>query len=85
MKATFILIVLSFFLFLAASNSRIDSLYRELNSREEKEQIEIYNLLAEANWYIAPDKTIEYGKLALNLAEKHNIKEQKALTFDKYW
>ena len=55
MKITFILIVLSFFLFLEASNSRIDSLYKELNNREEADQIELYNLLAEAYWYIAPE------------------------------
>ena len=79
MKTIMIIFILSFFLFLSASNSLTDSLFKELNSREEADQIEIYNLLAEANWYSAPDKTIEYGKIALVLADKYNNKEQKTL------
>ncbi len=64
---------------LTAETTRIDSLTNELNNRKEAEQIEIYNLLAEANWYIAPEKTIQYGQIAYSLAEKYNNEQQKAL------
>jgi signal transduction histidine kinase len=77
-KAVVLTIFLVFNLVFAVT-AKIDSLSNELNAREESDKTEIYNLLAEAYWYSSPDKTIDLGKIALELADKYNDEEQKVL------
>lgn len=71
-----------FILLLLAINlsceSAEENLIDELTNAPDKQKAELYNKLAEENWYNAPAKSIEYGNAALGLARKYNQREMEA-------
>lgn len=55
-----------------------DSLLRKLNTSNVKEKIQVYIELVNLNNRVKPEKSIEYGKEALNLAHNNNFKKEEA-------
>ena len=77
-KILCILFLLTLTLTLFSQNEKIDSLKNELQRIPEKEKVQILNELGKAFWGINPEKTIEYGTQALNLAKKLKDKKGEA-------
>ncbi|MBN1948277.1 MAG: tetratricopeptide repeat-containing sensor histidine kinase, partial [Candidatus Cloacimonetes bacterium] len=74
-------LVVFFLLFLTInlnSENTFENLIDELTNAPENQKAEIYNKLAEENWYNAPAKSVEYGEAALEIARKYNQREMEA-------
>ncbi|MCD4796122.1 MAG: tetratricopeptide repeat protein [Candidatus Cloacimonetes bacterium] len=83
MKRIFLIFLLFFTnIFLFSINTNIDSLEAELDKHTGSEKIGILNNLSVALREISPQKSLEYGKLAFELAEKSNDEKQLATTLN---
>ncbi len=79
MKKAGLSIVIVFLLFarslVIAEQVDVDSLLRQIENAGDLQKTEIYNQLSSYYFYNDPQKTIEYGKKALNLAKQNSYKE----------
>jgi signal transduction histidine kinase/CheY-like chemotaxis protein/Tfp pilus assembly protein PilF len=74
--STFIVIGFLLFTRSASSQSRtIDSLHALLNSARDTTRVNLLNKLSSAHWYLDAQKTIDYGKEAVQLARALNFKK----------
>lgn len=81
LRIVFSIFILFFSLILTRpifANNNIDSLEIELKKANELNKIDILITLSKAYWTIAPSKGILYSNKAIELAEKHNNKNDKA-------
>ena len=81
MKKNLFLIFIFLILNLFSDQVKIDSLQNELKKSEGKEKIKVLQSLAEEYYYKNPQKTIEFGKQALELSGEFNFEEGKAAAF----
>ena len=80
MKKTGLILILGFLLInlcINAQQNKIDSLLQQLEQVPEQDKAEIYNQLAVFNTKNSPGLRIEYGKKALDIALKYELKEEK--------
>ena len=88
MKKSLIIILLLFSNYLFAQN-QIDSLETLLPHKQELEKVELLNELAYEYWTVAPDKGLEYAKMAYTISVKEDSKMNIAQSFQSigvnYW
>ena len=80
MKSSLLLTVFCFFLFVIptdAENSEIDSLLQIIGSTDEQGKSKIYNRLAKIDSRNSPQKKIDYGTKALEIARKFEQNEEE--------
>jgi len=80
MKKAGLSIIIVFLLFarslVIAEQEEVDSLLQLIEKVNDLQKTEIYNQLSRYYFYDDPQKTIEYGEKALNLAEQNSFKEE---------
>lgn len=80
MKKAGLSIIIVFLLFarslVIAEQEEVDSLLQLIEKVNDLQKTEIYNQLSRYYFYDDPQKTIEYGETALNLAEQNSFKEE---------
>ncbi len=77
-KILLLSIILLMILFPLYAQSNIDSLLKILKTKDEKNSLEILNLIAEKYIDKSLDKSYEYASKALSLAKKYNNKKEQA-------
>ncbi|MCD4796647.1 MAG: diguanylate cyclase [Candidatus Cloacimonetes bacterium] len=77
MKKVNISLIILFFVIGLHSYSKIDSLESKLKNSVAEEKIKILNELSRSYWYILPEKSVEYGKIAyLNAIEFNDVNQE---------